>query len=272
MLILLLDCFREFALTWYKQQRENENENEIVKKNLNEWLEILIIVFFTKFFANFSFSKIDIFASNSFVFRFSSQYHFCFNCFAFFSLLIRLLQHIQKIICQKTICKQCEKVFESQNKLHEHIRQHHVKSTKKMIKNVSKRNFNRKKNKILLTISLTTISSISFKTTTKFSIFRFVIFSERSRNSSISFVIFAVIASIILSKRSSFSFFTYKITSNSEKITSKFVEIASINDSFIFLTTFSSMFRKSISKHYFTIDDLIRMFVEKSKSFDLSQH
>ena len=129
----LFECFRNSALIWYRQQ---QNENEIVK-NLNEWLEVLIIAFFAKF------SKFEIFTSNSFVFRFSFQYHFCLNCFAFFSSLIRLLQHIQKIVCKKIICKHCEKVFESNNKFHEHFRQHHAK---KMIKVVSKRNFNREKN------------------------------------------------------------------------------------------------------------------------------
>ena len=176
LLILLFESFRDFVLIWYKQQ----NENEIVKKNLNEWLEVLIIAFFAKS------SKFEIFTSNSFVSRFSFQYHFCFNYFVFFSSLIRLLQHNQSI-CKKVVCKHCDEIFESNNKFHEHVRQHHTK--KKII--VSRRNFNKKKNKITLTISTTTISSISFKTTTKISIFRFVTFSKRSRNSFISFVTFA---------------------------------------------------------------------------------
>ena len=249
---LLLECFRDFALFWYQKQ------NEIVKQNLNEWLKILIIAFFAKSFANFSFSKFDIFVSSV---SSSSQYHFCLNCFAFFFSLTRLLQHTQ-IVCQKVVCKQCEEVFKSKNKFHEHIRQHH---TKKIVKTMKSR-FNRERNKSL-TISSTisqTISTISFKTTTtKFSIFRFVTFSERSRNSSISFVIFATIASTT-SKRSHFSLFTLKFTS-------KFARIALIS-LFISFATFSSKLRKSISKFYFTIDDLIRMFVEKFKSFDLQQH
>ena len=263
LLILLFECFRDFALTWYKQQ----SEIEIVKKNLSEWLEVLIIAFFTK-----SFSKFETFSFASFA-RLSFQFHFCFNCFAFFSSLTRLLQHTQ-IVCQKVVCKQCEKVFESKNKLHEHIRQHHT--SKKIIKNASKRSFNREKDKIL---------SISSKTTTKFSISRFVTSSKRSRNLSISsitfskrsknsftsFVILATIASTTSSKRLYFSFSTYQIISKSVKITSKFVEIASINCFSISFATFSSRFRK-FQKFYFTIDDLIRMFREKSKSFDLSQH
>ena len=280
LLSLLLECFRDFALAWYKQQNDKkQSENEIVKKNLSEWLEILIIAFSSKFFAK---SSIQISASNlSISSTFSSQYHSCLNCFAFFSSLTRLLQHIQKVICFKVVCKRCEEVFDSKNKFHEHIRQHHA--TKKMNKLVSRRNFNREKDKISTissTISQTTSSIISSTTTSKFSKFRSVTSSEWSRIasfafSSISLVIFAtsknifwtriVFTSVISSKRSRFSIF-------SSKIVSKRVKIASITCSSISLATFSSWFRESISKFYFTIDDLIRMFREKFKSFDLSQH
>ena len=50
LLSLLLECFRDFALFWYKQQNEIE-----IAKNLNEWLKVLIIAFSTKF------SKFEIF-------------------------------------------------------------------------------------------------------------------------------------------------------------------------------------------------------------------
>ena len=282
-LILLFDCLRDSALIWYKQQ--NKLEIEIVKKNLSEWLKVLIIAFSSKSFAK---SSIQIFFFVSFASHFSSQYHFCLNCFAFFSSLIRFLQHIQNVICQKIVCKQCEEIFESKNKLHEHIRQHHVKSTKKMIKDVSKRNFNREKDKISSTISnissrISTISTTKFSISrfvtlseSKFSISRSVTFSESSRIASfafsfISFVIFATIASTTSSKRSRFSLFTSKSASKRAKITSKFVKIASDCSSTSF-ATFTSKFRKSISKFYFTIHDLHRMFVEKSRSFDLRQH
>ena len=220
----------------------------------------MIIAFFAKSFAKFEFQT---FASNAIsLLIFSSQYHSCLNCFAFFSSLIRLLQHIQ-IACRKIVCKHCEKIFELKNKFHEHIRQHH---TKKIVKNVSKRNFNKKKkiSTISQTISQTILSIILSKTTSKFSIFKFVTLSKRSRNSFISFVIFATIASTT-SKRSHFSLFTFKFTS-------EFAKIVLIDCSIISSTIFSFMFRKSISKFYFTIDDLIRKFREKFKSFDLSQH
>ena len=261
LLSLLFEYFRDFALIWYRQQ--NELEIEIAKKSLSEWLEILIIAFSTKF------SKIETSFSASSVSRLSSQYHFCLNCFAFFSFLTRLLQHNQSI-CKKVVCKHCEKIFESNNKFHEHVRQHHAKK----IVNASKRNFNRKRNKIsstISTISQTISSIISSTTTSKFSISRSITSSELSRNASfislsISFETSTSMfrKSVISSMRSRLSLFTFKRIS-------KFAKIASINCSFISLATSSSWFRKS-QKLYFTIDDLIRMFREKFNSFDLQQH
>ena len=258
---LLFECFRDSALIWYRQQ--NELEIEIVKKNLSEWLEVLIIAFSTKF------SKIEIFFSVSSVSRFSSQYHFCLNCFAFFSFLIRLLQHNQSI-CKKVVCKHCEKIFESNNKFHEHVRQHHAKK----IVNASRRNFNREKDKIsstISTISQTISSIISSTTTSKFSISRSITFSELSKNASLIFSSISLETStsmfrksIISSMRSRFSLFTLKRIS-------KLAKTASVNCSLISFATFSSWFRKS-QKLYFTIDDLIRMFREKFSSFDLQQH
>ena len=251
---LLFEYFRDFALIWYKQQRKKKRE--IDKKNLNEWLKILINAFSSKFSAKFS---IQIFVS--FVFS-SSQYYSCLNCFAFFSSLTRLLQYIQTI-CRKIVCKHCEKIFESKNKFHEHIRQHHVMTAKKINKFVSKRNFNKKKNKISTTISSissTILTTILSKTISKFSISKSITFSERSRNSFILFVIFATIASTT-SKRSHFSLFTFEFIS-------KRVKIASTICSSISFATFSSKFQK----FHFTIDDLIRIFREKFKFFDLSQH
>ena len=256
LLNLLFDCLRDFALIWYKQQCEIEIE--IVKKSLSEWLEVLIIAFSAK-----SSSKIETSFVSSVIL--SSQYHSCVQCFAFFSSLTRLLQHTQ-IVCQKVVCKQCEKAFEFNNKFHEHDRQHHT--TKKIVKDVSRRSFNREKDKSTIFTQTSTTSSTTLKTTSKISIFRFVTSSEQTRNSSISLAIFvATSRQIISSKRSRLSLSTYKITSKRVKITSKFAS----HCLFIFSTTFTSMFRK-LQKSHFTIDDLIRMFVEKSKSFDLSQH
>ena len=154
LLTLLFDCFRDFALIWYKQQCESE-----IVKSLSEWLKVLIIAFFAKS------SKFETFTSSVSSASFSSQYHSCLNCFAFFSFLIRLLQHNQSI-CKKVVCKHCERTFESNNKFHEHVRQHHTKSMKnRVVKVASKRSFNKEKNKISSissTISTTT-STISSK-------------------------------------------------------------------------------------------------------------
>ena len=69
---LLFECFRDFALIWYRQQ--NELEIEIVKKNLNEWLKTLIIAFFTK-----SFAKSNFFFRNSRFFLLFRLFFFRFN-------------------------------------------------------------------------------------------------------------------------------------------------------------------------------------------------
>ena len=244
---LLHICLRDSAFVWYQEQ------SKIVKKNLSEWLEVLIIAFFAKSSANSSIQTSSSVSSASF----SSQYHSCLNCFAFFSSLTRLLQHIQ-IVCQKVVCKQCEKIFESKNKLHDHIRQHHAK---KIVKDASRRNFNRERDKISTTISSTISTIISSKTTSKFSISRSVTSSEQTRNSPTSSRISVATSRQIISSKSS------RLSTSTLKIISKRVEIASSTS----LATSTSMSRKS-QKLHLTVDDLIRMFAEKSRLFDLSQH
>ena len=100
-------------------------------------------------------------------------------------------------------------------------------------------------------------SIISFESIAKLSIFSSVssIFSATSTSISKS----------ISSECSHLSIATFNITSKSMKK-------ISINCSFTFST---SSFRTSVLKHqkvYFTIDDLIHMFREKFKSFDLRQN
>lgn len=50
------------------------------------------------------------------------EYHKCPQCSASFSSIARLLSHTQTATCGKTSCKLCEEVFDSKNKLHEHLR------------------------------------------------------------------------------------------------------------------------------------------------------
>ena len=142
--------------------------------------------------------------------------------------------------------------------------------------------FKKEKDKIstislnISTIILSNILSTIFKIILKISIFKFVTFfvtfSKLSKNaffifSFISFEIFTTIfqKSIIISKRSRFLLFIFKIILKRVKIASKFC-------SFISFATFSSRFRKSILKFYFIIDNFNRMFIEKFKLFNLSQH
>ena len=60
-------------------------------------------------------------------------YHSCPECNAQFSSISRLLQHTQKN-CFNLACKHCEESFNSNNKLHEHVRlRHSQKSSTKSI-------------------------------------------------------------------------------------------------------------------------------------------
>ena len=159
---------------------------------------------------------------------------------------------IKQIVCAR-ICKRCKQNFNFNNKFHEHIREHHVR---KLVQNLNFRTF-----------ASESTCKIKKKSTFICSFFSFVsqksfIFFATSRSQ----IFFAKIVSrFVSSSNSNFSIATHKITS-------KLMKIASINDFFISFATFSSMFRKSISKSHFTIDDLFRMFRENFKSFDLRQH
>ena len=205
---------------------------------------------------------------------------------------------IQQIVCAQ-ICKRCKQNFNFNNKFHEHIRQHHArKSIKSSDFRVSTSEFTCKIKK-KSTFTCLFVSSIFFAT-------------------------FTFIFESILSKRSHLSIATLDITSKQTKIatmlitrriTSKRVEIAIFNCSFVFSSisfatsrsqifstktvsrfissssnlsiathriTSNSMkklsitsFRTSVSEHqksYLILNDLSRMFVEKSRSFDLRQH
>ena len=83
--------------------------------------------------------------------------------------------------------------------------------------------------------------------------------------SSIFFATFTLIFESISLKCSHFSIATFNITSKSMKK-------LSISCSFTFSISFSRTFVSKHQKFYFIIDNLIRMFREKSKSFDLRQY
>ena len=127
------------------------------------------------------------------------------------------------------------------------------------------------------------IFSISFFTSFQLTVFLFdnLKFVSQSKILFISFFtsFYSIISSFFTSKR----IISSKISSFSNfasEFVSKRSEIASIVCSFTFSHTFVAMqltfFFKSIFKtfsiFYLTINDLFRMFVEKSKSIDLRQH
>ena len=146
---------------------------------------------------------------------------------------------------RSTTCRRCNQIFNFNNKFHEHIREHHAR------KPVGNLNF-----RVL-------ISEFTYKIIEKLTDIRSPA-SLTSQKSSILFATSTSMSESISSKCSHLSIATFNITSKSMKK-------LSVNS---FTSSISSS-RTSVSKHqksYFTIDDLIRMFHEKFKSFDLRQH
>ena len=159
--------------------------------------------------------------------------------------MTRLLEHTKQVSCSKVICKHCEQDFNFKNKLHEHIREQHTQKS-----NInSNLRFSTSESTYKIEKKSTVICSLA---------------SSASSASSISFATLTSISESISSKCSNLSIATLNITSKSMKK-------LSVNS----LTFSTSSSRTSVSKHqksYLIIDDLIRMFDEKIKSFDLRQH
>ena len=265
LLALLPECLRGPALAWYKQQ-QSELEAETAKKSLSEWLEALATAFPPKPPAKSSIQTTAVPPAPP-----PPQYHSCLNCSASFSSLARLLQHTQTA-CQKAVCKHCEGTFDSKNKLHEHLRQHHAKE---VVKDASGRSCNREGDKTSPTTSTTshTTPPTSPKTTTtKFSISRPVTPPERPTNPPTPPATPATPEQITSSKRSRLPLPTYKNTPKSVETASKPVETASFNCPPTPPATPAPRPRKSASKPHLTIDDLVRMFRGKPRPFGLPQH
>ena len=110
-LIALVKCLRDSTYTWFKKQLDFNS--------LNNFKQALIAIFSSSQTFSIDFSK---FFSHS-----SSQYHICLECNAQFSSISRLLTHTQRVNCFKLVCKHCEKDFNSNNKLHKHVRLKHVR-------------------------------------------------------------------------------------------------------------------------------------------------
>ena len=162
---------------------------------------------------------------------------------------------IQRIVCVRTICKRCKQNFNFNNKLHEHIRQHYAR---KSVKSSDFRVFTSES-----TYKIVEKSAVSCSINSQFAFF--ILFAT-SRSQIFS----AEIASrSVSSSDSHFSITTSKITSRS-------IKKLSTNCSFTFSTSSSQTsiwkHQKSHNEFYFIVNDLSRMFHEKSKSFDLRQH
>ena len=238
MFVLFFKCFRKFAFAWF-----NNQSNFIIIQKFDRDLTCTFFIISFEFIA-----KLFIFISN-----FSSQYYSCVECFVHFSSIIRFLKHTKQISCSKMICKYSEQNFNFKNKFHEHIREQHIQ----------KSNIN---SNFRFFISKFTYK-IKKKSTIVYSSILFILFV--SSVLSIFFATFTSIFESILLKFSNFFIATFNITSKS-------IKKLSINCSFTFsISFFRTFFRIFVSKHqkfYFIIDNLIRMFREKFKSIDLSQH
>ena len=162
-----------------------------------------------------------------------------------------------RIVCARAICKRCKQNFNFNNKLHEHIRQHHAR---KSVKNSDFRvsTFESaykiaKKSTIICSLTSQFASSILFAT---------------SRNQIFESETF--FKTIISSKRSSFTLATNKNTSKSMK---KLLVNCSLTSSLSFFRISVRNFHEfHIRKSHLIVNDLSRMFHEKFKSFDLRQH
>ncbi|KAG7004386.1 hypothetical protein G7Y79_00026g059700 [Physcia stellaris] len=249
LLALLPECLRGPALAWYKEQ------SETTAKSLSEWLEALATAFPAKTPAK---SSIQTPSSAPPASRPPPQYHSCLNCSASFSSLARLLQHTQEAVCKKAVCKHCEGAFDSKNKLHEHLRQHHTKPVEDEVVNASGRSSNREGDKTSPTTSSTTTPPTSPKTTTKISISRPVTPPEQTRNPP------TPPATPATPERS-------RLPLNTPKTTPKSVETASVNGLLTPPATPPPKLRKP-QKPHLTIDDLVRMFAGKPRPFGLRQH
>ena len=183
---------------------------------------------------------------------------------------------------EKYTCKRCKHSikFDNNIKLHEHIRTRHAKKSKSIVSQISKSKFISSVSSFQSMISsffssfqsVIESSATSFTSSKllSFSIFTSTVVRERSKNVSSKFssiatsrksIFWIEIASrsVVASKFSRFSIATFKSMC-------KFSKNANVVCS-------SASFRTSTSsKLYLIVNDLYRMFVEKSNSFDLQSN
>ena len=115
---LLLKCVRSSAFAWFKDQIF------IIIQDFDRDLACAFSIISLEFASKTLNQSFTTSASHS-----SSQYHLCVECFAQFSSMTRLLNHIKQVSCSKVICKHCEQDFNFKNKLHDHIRELHTQKS-----------------------------------------------------------------------------------------------------------------------------------------------
>ena len=145
----LQTSLRDSALVWFKDQIKFTSLNNF-KTTLTKTFLSLEIKF------------------NSIIINSSSRFHICLECTTQFSSISRFLAHAQKSCNKIFTCKHCELVFNSNNKLHEHVRLHHDK--KSYDNKTLRQRFVEEKNKhinLLVTSVFVTALTNSFVTFTR---------------------------------------------------------------------------------------------------------
>ena len=114
---LLPKCLRGAAYMWYQS---NLKDADLVK-----CMKTLVVKFKKESSIQLSSKSVTQDAPQATPQQSHQQeYHKCTVCSASFSSINRLLSHSQMAICGKSSCNHCEEVFDSKNKLHDHIRSH----------------------------------------------------------------------------------------------------------------------------------------------------
>ena len=164
---------------------------------------------------------------------------------------------IQRIVCARTICKRCNQIFNFNNKLHEHIRQHHARKSV-ISKSSDLRAPALESTYKIAEKSTITCPSASHASPTPSATPQSQIFSTKMSSRSVS------------PSDSHLSIATLKITSKSlEKLPVNCQLTSSLSSS---RTSVRKHQESNIQKSYLTMKNLSRMFDEKFRSFDLQQH
>ena len=156
-------------------------------------------------------------------------------------------------------CRRCNKIFNFNNKFHKHIREHYAR---KFVKSLNFRVFTSEFTYKIIEKSTSIRLSVSFISQKSSILFA----TSRSQK----FWLSTIFESVIASTRSNFSIASYKINSKSMK--SAIVNCSLFSSSTSSYTSVRKYQEFHIQKSYLIMNDLHRMFAEKSASFDLQQH